>query len=61
MLRSMRLDEPTPALLTTRQAARILGLHVRTVWRMCEQGDLPAVRIGERGHWRLPTNWATRL
>jgi excisionase family DNA binding protein len=49
----MKLNERAPALLTTRQAAAMLGLHSTTVTRMCERGDLPAVRIGERGRWRL--------
>jgi len=39
--------------MTCREAARRLGLHPRTVWRMCEDGDLPAFRLTEHGHWRL--------
>jgi excisionase family DNA binding protein len=38
--------------LTTRAAARRLGVCVRTVLRMIRRGDLPAVRLG-RGRYLI--------
>ena len=40
-----------PQLITTRQAAELLGVHPRTVARMCEDGQLVAVKI--RTVWRV--------
>jgi excisionase family DNA binding protein len=34
------------SLLTYRQAAEVLGVTDRTVWKLVDQGDLPAVRFG---------------
>lgn len=33
-------------LLTYRGAAAVLGVTDRTVWKLVDQGDLPAVRFG---------------
>ena len=42
-------------LLNVRQVADLLGVHVRSVWRMSQTGDIPApVRLSERVvRWRL--------
>ena len=43
--------QPRPApLLTARQVAEVLGVHVSTVWRLTQRVDdpLPVVRFGER-------------
>ncbi len=40
--------------LSTAQAAKILSVHPSTVIRYIETGELPARRIGSRGHWRIP-------
>ncbi len=42
-------------LLDVREVAQILGIAVRTVWRLSATGELPApVRIGARiVRWRL--------
>ena len=40
-----------PDLLTTRQLAEYLQLSERSVYRLLEQGDIPAVKVG--GHWRF--------
>lgn len=37
---------PGPELLTTKQAATILGLSTRTVQRMIQNGDLETVLLG---------------
>lgn len=39
--------------VTVGTAARILGVSVWTIERMCEEGKLRARRIGERGWWRI--------
>lgn len=47
--------EPVPEmLLTVKEAANILGLHITTVRGMCHDGRLDAVQINERGDWRIP-------
>lgn len=43
----------TSAVLTSRQVARILNLHINTVRRWSNQGILPAHRIGPRGDRRF--------
>jgi excisionase family DNA binding protein len=42
-------------LLTVRQVAELLGVHIRSIWRLSQAGEIPApIRIGERVvRWRL--------
>lgn len=42
-------------LLTVRQVADLLGVHVRSVWRLSQTGEIPApIRLSERVvRWRL--------
>ena len=40
-----------PDLLTTKQLAEYLQLSERSVYRLLEQGDIPALRVG--GQWRF--------
>jgi len=42
-------------LLTARQVAALIGVDVRTVWRMAQTGDIPApIRLSQRVvRWRL--------
>lgn len=40
-----------PQLITPKQAARILGVHERTVVSMCARGELKAVKV--RSLWRI--------
>lgn len=42
-------------LLTAREVADLLGVHVRSVWRMAQTGDIPApIRLSQRVvRWRL--------
>jgi excisionase family DNA binding protein len=49
----MKLGEPEPALLTSTEAARLLGVSRRTVIRLARDGDLRVVRLGPKGHWRI--------
>ena len=38
-------------IMTPKQAARYLGLHVVTVYRLIKKGKLPCFRVG--GQWRF--------
>jgi excisionase family DNA binding protein len=42
-----------PALLTAREAGLLLGVSPKTIVRLAQAGDLRAVRLGERGRWRI--------
>lgn len=48
--------EPTqgpPLLIDVREVARLLGISVRSVWRMTSRGDLPPpVRLGRSVRWK---------
>lgn len=45
------VSETMPALLDSRQAARVLNVNPRTVTRLCEHGKIKAVRVASR--WRI--------
>lgn len=49
---SPRSADAPSGLCTVREAAEALGVCARTVYRLIEEGDLPAARI--RGAWRIP-------
>ena len=38
----------SPILLSTRQAARLLGICERTLFSLTKKGEIPTVRIGRR-------------
>jgi len=42
------MNEPLEKLLSTQEAADILGLHVQTVRQYIRRGELPAVKISPR-------------
>lgn len=44
-------DGTLPALLSSKEAAGVLGVSERTVTRMCEQGKLKAVKV--MSLWRI--------
>jgi excisionase family DNA binding protein len=48
-------------LLSTREAGYLLGVDRRTIVLMCQRGDLPAVRIGEGGRWRVIRSGLERI
>ena len=43
------------AVINVREVAELLGVNVRTIWRMAQRGELPApIRLGHRViRWRL--------
>ena len=49
-------QEPSaePELVNTTEAATLLNLSAFTVRQMCKDGRLPAVKINQRGDWRIP-------
>jgi len=40
---------------TIREASEVLGLHYNTVWRLIQQKEIPAVKIGKT--WHIPTKY----
>ena len=38
---------------TTGEAAKLLGVNVKTVLRLCISGDITAHRISSHGQWRI--------
>jgi excisionase family DNA binding protein len=52
---AQNVTQPVPdRLLTVSEAAVILKLTPWGVREAIRRGDLPAVRLGERGHLRIP-------
>jgi excisionase family DNA binding protein len=41
-------EAPARLLVSTHEAARMLGVCTRTVWELTRAGELPCVRIGVR-------------
>ena len=48
-------------MLTTRDVARILNVHINTVRRWTDQGTLDAYRLGPRGDRRFDAEEVTRF
>lgn len=40
------MHAPEPLACRIKDAARILGLSVRTVWQLAHDGEIPVVRVG---------------
>lgn len=38
---------------TTGQAATLLGVHVKTVYRLCVNGQITAHKTSPNGQWRI--------
>ncbi len=47
----MRNEKPPQEIITPSQVAVLLQVHVKTVYRLAEQGVLPGHKIGRR--WRF--------
>lgn len=50
-----------PELLTSAQAAELLGIGERTLRDLAEKGEIAFVRYGERGRYRFPVDEVERL
>ena len=44
-------DQINPEILTPKEAAKYLGLHLITVYRLTKKGKLPGFKVG--GQWRF--------
>jgi len=45
------VDKAQPILVGVKDAARMLGIGERTVWKLTKEGAFPTVRIGSRTLW----------
>ena len=45
------VEKPRRLLVGVEDAATILGIGQRTVWKLAKEGELPTVRIGNRTLW----------
>lgn len=50
-----------PELLTSAEAAEVLGISERRLRELAEQGEIAYVRFGERGRYRFPADELRRL
>jgi len=44
---------------TPKEVAAELNVHVRTAQRMCERGEIPALKVGKL--WRIRSDWRSHL
>lgn len=44
---------PEITVYTTGEAAKLLGVHKKTVQHWCNQGSITAYRTSPIGHWRI--------
>jgi excisionase family DNA binding protein len=42
-----------PEILSAPEAARILGVHPNTLYKLIHAGSIPAFRLATGGRWRL--------
>jgi excisionase family DNA binding protein len=49
------MAEPTPRFLPLADVAEILNISVAQVYALVRRGELPAIKIGGRGQWRVET------
>ncbi len=47
------VDELPPPLLKPAEVARVLNVTVTQVYTLMRSGDLPALKIGKKGVWRV--------
>lgn len=45
--------DATPRFLTRDDVAEILNISTAQVYALVRRGDLPAIKIGQRGQWRV--------
>ena len=47
---------PTPRFLTLADVAEVLSTSSAQVYALVRRGELPAIKIGGRGQWRVETS-----
>lgn len=50
-LRTTNSELRTKEIMTPREAAEYLSVHVRTIYRLAKNGDIPGRKVG--GSWRF--------
>jgi excisionase family DNA binding protein len=50
-LRNLKSEIRVKEILTPREAAEYLSVHVRTIYRLAKNGDIPGRKVG--GSWRF--------
>ena len=50
-LRTPNYELRTKEIMTPREAAEYLSVHVRTIYRLAKNGDIPGRKVG--GSWRF--------
>ena len=50
-LRTTNYELRTKEIMTPREAAEYLSIHVRTIYRLAKNGDIPCRKVG--GSWRF--------
>jgi excisionase family DNA binding protein len=50
------MAETSPRFLPLADVAEILNISVAQVYALVRRGDLPAIKIGGRGQWRVETD-----
>ena len=50
-LRTTNSELRTKEIMTPREAAEYLSIHVRTIYRLAKNGDIPGRKVG--GSWRF--------
>jgi excisionase family DNA binding protein len=50
------MAETTPRFLPLADVAEILNISVAQVYALVRRGDLPAIKIGGRGQWRVESD-----
>ena len=56
MTDSVPLGPQTPRFLQLTDVAETLNISSAQVYALVRSGDLPAIKIGGRGHWRVETS-----
>lgn len=47
------MDQASPRFLTLEQVAEELNTSVAQIYALVRRGELPAIRLGGRGQWRV--------
>ena len=53
-IRNPKSEIQVREILTPREAAEYLSVHVRTIYRLAKNGDIPGRKVG--GSWRFKKN-----